>query len=126
METSKFDYILGLWRLRDSWENIHSVVCGRVSKHWIMFHAVVLKSTSETTVYIDILDEANSEESAERAIVAFIEGALLNPSPEVENDFKLSTGKEPPTLVKQHFFEVRSGDQQKMIHALELAYSIPI
>jgi hypothetical protein len=116
-------YISGIWRILDSWGNLHSIISGQGSLGWFYGYAAYKPDVHDFTFSLNILEGVSSEESCERVIKDTIKTMFVEHSDLYKKEFNID---EPPTLVREHYFEVRSKDPIRIRKMMDLAISIPI
>jgi hypothetical protein len=116
-------YISGIWRILDSWGNLHSIISGQGPLGWFYGYAAYKPDVHDFTYSLNVLEGVLSEESCERVIKDTIKTMFVEHSDLYKKEFDID---EPPTLVREHYFEVRSEDPIRIRKMMDLAISIPI
>ena len=126
LDFGKIQYVLGIWRIRDSWEHIHSLVCGLGETNWFLGHAIFAPKKNDLSYNFAYLD-VKTEAEAEKYVFDLINKAFVNHSEETVKMFQEDNGGlSPPLLVNQHYFEIRSADMTKVQKTIDLAISLPL
>jgi hypothetical protein len=115
-------YISGIWRILDSWGNVHSIVSGHGPLGWFYGYAALKPKEDDFTFSFNYLEGIFTEEGTDRVIKDTIDALFINSKDLYKKEFDID---EPPTLVRQHYFEVRSKDPVRIRSVMELAVSIP-
>lgn len=114
-------YISGLWRILDTWGNLHSILSGKGSFGWFYGYAALLPSATDVSFTLNYLEGCQTEEEADAAINRIIDSLFVNQTPLYKTDLNIDS---PPELKKLHFFEVRSADPKRVREVVDLAKSI--
>jgi hypothetical protein len=115
-------YISGIWRILDSWGNAHSIISGQGSQGWFYGYGVRQPQKNDFKFNFHYLEGIYSEEGADRVIKNTIRDLFDSNNDLYKKEFDID---EPPTLLREHYFEVRSKDPTRIKSIMELATSIP-
>jgi len=116
-------YISGVWRILDSWGNIHSVILGKGPLGWFYGYGAYKPQEKDATFSVNYLDEVLTEECAEHIIAGTIRSLFIDSSDLYKKEFGI---EDPPTLVRQHYFEIRSNDPARIRSVIVLATKLSI
>jgi len=116
-------YIAGIWRILDSWGNFHSIISGQGPLGWFYGYAAYKPQECDLTYSFNVLEGVITEETCDRVIQDTINTMFVNHSDLYKKEFNID---EPPTLVRQHYFEVRSRDPIRIRNMMDLAISLPM
>ena len=115
-------YISGIWRILDSWGNSHSLISGQGPLGWFYGYAAYKPQNHDFTYTLSYLEGILTEEGCDRVIQETINTMFVNHSDLYKKEFNIDN---PPTLVRQHYFEVRSKDPSRIRAMMDLATAIP-
>lgn len=116
-------YISGIWRILDSWGNLHSIISGQGPLGWFYGYAAYKPQDNDFTYSLNRLESVVTEETCDRIIHDTITTMFVDHSDLYKKEFNID---DPPTLVRQHYLEVRSKDPIRIRQMMDLAMSIPI
>ena len=116
-------YISGIWRILDSWGNIHSIMSGQGPLGWFYGYAAYKPADADYTFSLNYLDGISTEEEAGKIITGVIDSMFINPTTLYKADFNID---EPPTLIKMQHYEIRSADPIRIRKMLDLALTISL
>lgn len=116
-------YISCVWRVLDSWGNIHSIMSGRGPLGWFYGYAAYKPQDADFSYSMNYLEGVTTEQETDKVITGVVDSMFINPTALYKADFDID---EPPTLVKMQHFEIRSADPLRIKKMLDLALSLPI
>jgi len=116
-------YISGIWRILDSWGNVHSIISGQGSLGWFFGYGALKPKESDFSFSLSYLEGIYTEEGTDRVVQNTIDVLFVNSRDLYKQKFDID---EPPVLVRQHYFEVRSKDPVRIKAMMDLATSLSL
>lgn len=106
-------YISGIWRLLDSTGNIHSIISGKGPLGWFYGYAAYKPDDGDTSFAMNYIDGAVNEAQCDEVIQMTLQ-------------MLFDSDRGMPELHRQHYFEVRSNDADRIRKMFDLAISLPL